>query len=395
MELLDSGWSFLKEKHSFWDIEDSNFLVKIKWSKEPEKDYSELADNYFKCAYKICNEVVQSGHDNIKSDMWFLPSVYMFRQSIELGIKALICRTISSNKRIQEIFCKFKHDLSSLFELYKKSEENYLEHFELSWLEDYLDNLEEVDKKSDLFRFPFNDEFLKRYRNQFLDVCSMGNNLWQSYSLVKKCLDKGNKSSIIEFDKNRAPKFLKFATDGIGNCYLWESITSDGFHKQVVGYSEAAQFLFCKCDNISNEQKTYPLVFLYRNLIELSLKRMFYKNVEHGVLKYNKIRSHILYKDLWKNVKPMIEYYAGEREDVSLIDVVGKQLEDLSGIDKEGDMFRYPTSFSLEYKFNKEIVDLKNICKYMQTIFNFLDGCDCQLSEISDYELERKHYNDY
>ncbi|NOW89771.1 hypothetical protein BCD91_001794 [Clostridium beijerinckii] len=113
----------------------------------------------------------------------------------------------------------------------------------------------------------------------------MGNNLLQCYSLIRKCLDKGNDSDIIEFDKDRISQFLQLATHGIGNCYLWDSIFSDGFHKQVVGYSEAAEFLFCKCDNITNKEKAYPLLFLLRNSLELGLKRMFYKSVEHGVPK--------------------------------------------------------------------------------------------------------------
>ncbi|ABS39522.1 hypothetical protein [Clostridium botulinum] len=399
MVSLDTEWLWPKENHSFYDIEDTNFLVNVKWSKDHEKDYSELADVYFQCAYIICREVVDSGHNNVKSDMWFLPSVYMFRQSMELAIKALICRTINSKHEIQEIFHRCKHNLYELFELYKKSEENYLEEFELNWLKDYLCSLEIVDENSDLFRFPFNDDFLSQYRNKFLDIPDMGNNLLQSYLLIKKCLDKGNNSNIIEFDKNRTPEFLQFANHGIGNCYLWDSIASDGFHKQVVGYSEAAEFLFCKCDDISNEQKAYPLLFLHRNLIELGLKRMFYKTIEHGVPKhifYSKRKSHLLYKELWKNVRPMIEYYVNTRgEDISPINIVEEQLKELSSIDKNGDMFRYPASYSFEYKFNNKDIDLKNVYKYMQAIFNFLDGCDYEFSEIEDYEAEMAQYHDY
>ncbi|NKF05687.1 hypothetical protein J1C67_16525 [Clostridium gasigenes] len=392
MESLDTEDLWPKEKHSFYDIEGTEFLVNIKWCKNHEKDYSKLADSYFKCAYEICKEVVDSGHNNVKSDMWFLPSVYMFRQGMELAIKALICRIINSNNKIQEIFHSCKHNLYKLFELYKKSEESYLEDVELNWLENYLRSLESIDGNSDLFRFPFNDDFLSQYRDQFLDIPHMGNNLLQSYSLIKKCLEKGNNSNIIEFDKNRTSEFLQFANHGIGNCYLWDSIASDGFHKQVVGYSKAAEFLFCKCDHISNEEKVYPLLFLHRNLIELGLKRMFYKSIEYRVPKhifYSKRKSHLLYKELWKNVRPMIQYYANSRgQDVSVINIVEKQLKELSSIDKNGDMFRYPASYSFEYKFNDKDIDLKNVYKYMQAIFNFLDGCDYEFSYIEDYEAE-------
>lgn len=392
VESLNTKWLWQQEKHSFYDIEDTNFLITIKWSKNHEKNYSELADDYFKCAYEICRDVVESGHNNVKSDMWFLPSVYMFRQSIELAIKALICRTINSKNQIQEIFHNCKHNLYKLFEIYNKSEESYLEEVELNWLKNYLSSLETIDENSDLFRFPFNDNFLSQYRDKFLDISDMGNNLLQSYSLIKKCLNKGNNSNVIEFDKNRTSEFLIFARHGIGNCYLWDSITSDGFHKQVVGYSEAAEFLFYKCDNISNNQKAYPLLFLLRNLIELGLKRMFYKTTEKGVPRhifYSKRKSHLLYKELWKNVRPMIEYYANEKgQDISIINIIEEQLKEISSIDKNGDMFRYPASYSFEYKFNEKSVDLKNVFKYMQAIFNFLEGCDYEFNVIEDYEAE-------
>lgn len=75
---------------SFFDIDNQSYLVHIKWSRNLKSDYQRLSENFFICGYKICERIVDSGHDNIKSDMWFLPSMYLFRQGMELGIKALI-----------------------------------------------------------------------------------------------------------------------------------------------------------------------------------------------------------------------------------------------------------------------------------------------------------------
>ncbi|NOW89772.1 hypothetical protein BCD91_001795 [Clostridium beijerinckii] len=85
----------------------------------------------------------------------------------------------------------------------------------------------------------------------------------------------------------------------------------------------------------------------------------------------------------------MIEYYSNGRGDnPSIINTVEEKLKEISTIDKNGDMFRYPTSYSLEYKFNDKNIDLKNIFQYMQSIFNFLDGCDYEFSEVEEYEAE-------
>lgn len=403
--MLREGVSDLwpKENHSFYDINDTSYQVHINWSKKYDKDYIRLADDFFICAFKVCENVVDSGHNNVKSDMWFLPGVYMFRQAVELGLKALICRTSTRNNDIMNCFLVCKHNIKALLDVYMTSGENYLSTVELNWISIFLIDLENIDEKSDLFRFPFENDFLSQYRDKFLCIADMGNNLLQCYSLVKKCLEKGKESSIYEFDAEREPKFLQFASHGIGNCHLWESLTGDGFHKQTVGYSEVAEFLFYRCDGISKEQKAYPLMFLLRNSIELGLKRMFYKSISVSVPRHvflSKRNSHLLYKDLWKYAKPMIEHYANETgQELEVISVVEEHVKELSSIDKNGDVFRYPTDYSLDYKINSKYVDLLNVYKFMQSIYYFLNCCDNVFSMVADYEsdmrAEMASYMDY
>ena len=181
------------------------------------------------------------GHDNIKSDMWFFPSMYLFRQGMELGIKALICDAITNKGKIQQVFLSSKH--------------------EYNWLKKYLESLEMVDAKSDLFRFPLEDEFLSTYRNEFLDIVDMANSMLQAYGLIQKCLVIQEGDKINRFDRLRSDEFLQFANHGIGNCYLWESITGDGFHKLVLGYGQTAEFLFMECTGISKDEKIFPILF--------------------------------------------------------------------------------------------------------------------------------------
>lgn len=261
--------------------------------------------------------------------MWFLPSMYLFRQGMELGIKAL---TLD----------------------------------EYNWIKKYLLSLEEVDAKSDLFRFPFEDDFLSVYRDEFLDVVDMANSMLQAYGIIQKCLQIPESERIDRFDPARSTDFLQFASHGFGNCSLWESISGDGFHKQVLGYSFATEFLF-------------------------------YKTIEHGVPRnifLSKRRSHLLYKELWKNVRPMIEYYAkAQRQDLEIIDIVESQIQELGNIDKNGDIFRYPTSYSLEYRFDNIDIDLNNTYEFMQGIFNFCDGCDGEFKAVATTtisEVERR-----
>ena len=134
-------------------------------------------------------------------------------------------------------------------------------------------------------------------------------------------------------------------------------------------------------------------MFMFRNTIELCLKRLFYSRVEDGIpLKvfYSKRRSHLIKKDLWKNVKPVIVNYSNNTNDTETIDIVEQLINDICILDKNGDKFRYPTSYGLEYRFDNITVDLKNVYEYFKSLVNFFDCCDFMLSEIAEQEAELK-----
>lgn len=108
--MSDANWLWPIDGKSFYDINNNNYLVHIDWSKNSKEDYQKLSQDFFECGYKICEKIVDSGHDNIKSDMWFFPTMYLFRHGMELGLKALICGAISEKRKIQQIFLDCKND---------------------------------------------------------------------------------------------------------------------------------------------------------------------------------------------------------------------------------------------------------------------------------------------
>lgn len=387
------------EELDFWTIRDENTTVYLCWSKNAYEDYRRLSYDYYECGYKTFCDIARSGHDNTKTDAWFLTGIYLVRQGIELGIKALICRSSIKNTGIQDAFKTYCHDLYGLFDKYSSiSEEEYLSANEKQWLVKYLESLESIDEKSDMFRFPFDDQFLSQYQNMFLDVIAVANNLLQAFALVKKCIERGYVDVEDEFCDSLEPEFFVFANHGIGNCYLWQSINDNGFYAKVKGYADVIDYIYC-CEEISRECKLYPLVFMFRNLIELCLKRIFYSRINHGVSEHDfnsKKKSHQIKKDLWKCVKPVILYYAeATSQPLEELDIVESQLFFLDQLDKHGDSFRYPTTYSLEYKINDKKFDMSNIYIYLKSIVNFFEGCDAWLDDIADYEIEEYTQNWY
>lgn len=226
----------------------------------------------------------------------------------------------------------------------------------------------------------------------------MANGFEQCYSILFKCVAPNHDPLKYQADIDCAmsTNFLHFAPHGFGNCQLYESPWSDGFYKQIKGYSNVAAYIFSHPNGLPKAQLFFPVAFLLRNAIELSLKRLLYAKNEFCVsdhIKRSKKNSHLLYKDLWKNVKPVIEHYAAtSQEDLSQIQIAETYIKRLDEIDKKGDAFRYPVNYGLQYRFSNQTIDINNIHSWMQGIFNFLDGCDSMLSAIYDYECEMRSY---
>lgn len=212
------------EDMDFWKINDEEMSVNIKWSRNCFEDYKKLAYQFYECGYKVIMAVIEEDEDDIvKLDKWFLAGIFLIRHSIELELKALFCRVLHDNGDIQNTFCSNKHNVSVLFDEYLyKSSESFLTKDESDWLKKYLQSLVKIDEKSDMFRFPFENDFLEKYNDKFLDIVEVTNNLLQAFALIKKCIEKGVVSEEDKFDCRLKPEFFVFASHGIGNCWLWQ-----------------------------------------------------------------------------------------------------------------------------------------------------------------------------
>ena len=376
----------------FWKVEINENKIIVNWSHNYFKDYKLLSYQFYECGYQIFDEVIGSEHDNVKADMWFLTGIYLIRHGIELGLKALLCRNYHKNKDIQNAFKECCHDVSKLFQRYCDiGKESYLTGGEQEWIIKYLYSLEEVDKKSDMFRFPFDDKFLSKYSGKFLDNVDVANNLSQAFNIIKKCIQEGEILEEEKFNHTLEPNFFIFSNGDIDNCFLQEKISDKGFHTKITGYNDVIDYIY-NCKHISKITKIYPLMFMSRNVIELCLKRIFYINIDDGVpfrKKYSKRKSHLLKKDLWKNVRPIVyKYIITPRKDVELIEIIDSLIDEINLLDKKGDNFRYPTSYSLEYRFDNKYLDLNNVYKYFKSLINFLIACNHMLDSIADYQNE-------
>lgn len=369
--------------------------VHIKWSKNVGQDYKKLSRQYMNAGYITLKEIIEEPSNNVKCDMWFFPAIYMVRQAVELLLKVGIAINDSDKVRVQDVFVASKHNLSGLYKRCKKGRRGeILRQKEQEWIEKYVDSIEFVDSKSSLFRYPFKDEFMKQYGNQTLDVYHMSNRIIQCYCILNKMIF-GELFDNMKLNLKEEPRFIKISSSGINNCYLWESPWSDGFQKQIEGYGDVATFLFEKFKESKDEALFYPIAFLMRNAIEIGLKRLLhmrmYQGLEQPTIR-SKRNSHLLYKDLWKSIKPMLDHYSNEdNQDKETLEIAELYIKSLNTLDPNGDRFRYPCSYSYEYKFDDKEVDVQNFYSYLLGVLHFIDGCDTWLDYIKDLETEMRN----
>jgi len=376
------------------DISNPKDEIVFNWSKNQSDDYIKLSESFYNAAQVIVTEIVNNYTDNTKCDQWFFPALYLYRQAIELLCKGLLI-TVVLRKDITEKFTTYKHNIIDLFNEYCNiSAQTQLSNDELFWVRTYLTELEVIDKESDLFRYPIKDGYLSQYKDEFLDIVDMANSIDQCYAIIFKCAAPKHSPQkySADIDLSHKANVLFFASHGFGTCMLYTSPWDEGYHSHIQGYSEIAYFLLDKLDK--SHWSFLPIAFLLRHAIELALKSMLLSRTETNVSEHiqsGKRRSHVIYQDLWKSVKDMVEYYAKSMGyDLRIVNLADVYLSKLSKLDKKGDKFRYPTNYGLEYHLQLKKIDFYQAVYWLISIFNFVNGCSNMLDAAYEYECDMR-----
>lgn len=390
--MIEPNKYWVSEGQKIENISNIADVIVFDWKGTQSDDYIIMSDAFYNAAHIIVQEILDNFRDNSKCDQWFFPAIYLYRQAIELLCKGLLISVVP-RKEITQKLTTYKHNIIELFdEYYTLIKNDKLTSKELLWVKSYLEDLEVIDKESNLFRYPIKDGILIQYKNDFLNIVDMANSIEQCFSIIYKCVDDKHHPLKYsdEIDLTMEPKVLFFASHGFGNCMLYTSPWDDGYYNHIKGYSDIAYFLLNKLDK--NHWSFLSIAFLVRHSVELALKCMLHSRTEFNVdekIQHRKQRSHIIYKDLWGSVKNMVEHYAGDMgNDINIINYADEYLRELSLLDKQGDKFRYPTNYGLEYHLALEKIDYYQAIYWMISIFNFVDGCASMLDAAYEYESD-------
>jgi len=141
------------------------------------------------------------------------------------------------------------------------------------------------------------------------------------------------------------------------------------------GYKSAADFIVSgaieghRSYDFNVSYIVFPVVFLYRQYIELRLKEIILlvtriNGEEHGIPKHHHI------DELWKHARPHIERYCAHEQ----LSALGVCIKEFCSFDSDGLAFRYP-----ENKEGKPhlpewtVVNIRHLGETMQRIGNLLD----------------------
>ncbi len=165
------------------------------------------------------------------------------------------------------------------------------------------------------------------------------------------------------------------------------NIANDGFTRLVLmieGYKRAADLMIAEAvsDRRSRAMLVFPIIFNYRQFLELSLK---YQLATFGpaVGIAPNWHTHDL-ADLWSEFLALLEFYGTEDPD-DADPVVGEIVLEFAKIDPRSYSYRYPVDRQgRPVPVAHGDLHLATLADVMEAVAGYFAGCDGYLSSLSD-----------
>jgi hypothetical protein len=184
-----------------------------------------------------------------------------------------------------------------------------------------------------------------------------------------------------------------------GGSYYTQSVV--GYYRNKSGdytpyydsYDKSGDYLNKVIVEENKKHLFMPMCYLYRNAIELGLKRLI---VEDSHLEDEKIQRILKRKKhsilgLWNSIVDEIETHKPDSSDTTLDDVV-LYVESFHNIDNSSSLFRYPCDkdLNLFFKDSKEY-DVDNVVSCFKDLLVFLESVSYMMSVVKDYETDMSY----
>lgn len=386
----------------------SSYLVKVKTSINLETSFSEYANNFYRAAHEIAFSILKADNSDFsKLDTYFFSLAFLYRHSLELLLKAIAFQHIKDKAERVDFVKDTFHDLAQILERILQLNDTARPKNEIGWLTTYFRDFSKYDKESDSFRYPFH---IKRYKKKsgdtkysierifneqtHIDLLKFAKKFESAYEILSLWFN-GEEQSAIKWILLK-PVFIETGGDYYTQAVVGRGYLKREFYPYVRAYTETAEYLRYSMTEAQDKGNTalaeiyfFPMCYLYRNAVELTIKATWFEEVREDFQERCKIlnkKKHSI-NGLWYKLRGWIEdFYEDGDGAKEYFDDIGKCCEEIQGFDSDASKFRYPCDKSMNNYFKKDIkFDYMNIAELMESLIQSINGIDSELSFRNEY----------
>lgn len=389
----------------------SKYLVKVVAPTDLSETLFEYAENFFEAAHIITEFILYAEHPDIgKLDTYFFAIAFLYRHCLEVGLKAIGFQYIQDKEERKQFVKNTRHNLYDILQVIANESESVRPDKEVEWLRKYFQDLFQTDRESDSFRYPFHivwelDEWglggkfvIKRVFTEqtHIDLVKFANKFEAAYEIIKKWYLKDTNAAV-EW-KELEPVFIE-----TGGYYYAQSVVGYRYRRQdfypyTKAYLETANYLkwYMKNEVDSGNRSWkkhlfFPMCYLYRNCVELSLKTIWFEETDEDFQIKCKLmldKKHSI-EGMWKKLKPYVLEYSKGTDELEYIEVIEDYCIQVHKLDSDANKFRYPMANTMQVYFpqNKRF-DFVHVGDFFEALNNILDGIDSEFSYRNEIKAE-------
>jgi hypothetical protein len=162
----------------------------------------------------------------------------------------------------------------------------------------------------------------------------------------------------------------------------------------VTGYRMAGQMLVNHVRGMGSDQDAlvYPIVFSYRQALELSLKSVIQMGRQLLEKPGHLETTHDLVV-LWRACRPILEAMWPD-DPIEELDAVEENIKELDAVDKQAMAFRYPVDTKGNSALPNDLIrlNLRHFGEQMEKLLNLLDGAAMGIGVYLENKREMNGY---
>ncbi|RRN68029.1 hypothetical protein EI200_20975 [Peribacillus simplex] len=347
-----------------------------------------------------------------KLDTIFFPVTFLYRHSLELILKAIAFKYIKDENSRKAFLKDTFHNLSKILDEIEPFLTNFISKDIncYQWLKKLLESMNDIDKESDSFRYPFsiisdkNNKPVYRAKWIFekqthINIINLVNKMETAFEILNTYyLESYTK---VDEYKNYNTVFLEEGGHYYGQSVIGFAYNRSEMHLYISGYKEAAKILMDEAFASSKKMNLnfLPSCYLYKNALELSLKDIVIDvfNTEKALEEIYRKKHSIL--GLWQCIENEVLKLANGSKMGSRYTYNYGLINEIHIFDGKSDKFRYPIDKHLDYHFKKQKkYNIYSFNKFFNQILTFLNGVSGMVvhhKEMqADYEMEMRNWSD-